>query len=191
MTRCLEYNYVPGRPFLTYCIHESSINVSIQQIRHGQDGVLMKCLRCAVIYVAFILLLFGFYCTLLSVHQVHEQREVPRFECIIKIFSLTGRTEKYVKENTLIVAKHLHQVLDEWSKPKPLGNRDTFFFLQRHSHESWIIHLFIYSTMWHHHHKYLIVSVGCHKGITTLSWWGSLRVSVTSTAMSAGVLHSW
>ena len=28
-------------------------------------------------------------------------------------------------------------------------------------------------------------------GVTTLSWWGSLRVSVTPRAMSTGVLHSW
>ena len=28
-------------------------------------------------------------------------------------------------------------------------------------------------------------------GVTTLSWRGSLRVSVTLRAMSAGVLHSW
>ena len=29
------------------------------------------------------------------------------------------------------------------------------------------------------------------KGVTTLSWWGGLRVSMTPRAMSAGVLYSW
>ena len=37
------------------------------------------------------------------------------------------RIEKYVKENILIAAKHLHQVMEaDWSKPKLPGNRASF-----------------------------------------------------------------
>ena len=52
---------------LTYCIHEPSINVGIQQIWHGQNCVLMQCLWCKIMNV--------FPCpygAFFSVHQVHK-----------------------------------------------------------------------------------------------------------------------
>ena len=37
----------------------------------------------------------------------------------------------------------------------------------------------------------LSFALAAPNGVTTLSWWGSLRVSMTPGAMSAVVLYSW